>query len=77
MLIQIMEILREFGVPYGSRTRVAAVKEKGPIVIQRDFAARIARYRTRRTHGNAYWTCIGRAHLAAFEIWQLFIGGRP
>ena len=34
MLIQIMKILREIGVPYGSRTRVAAVKEKRPIVIQ-------------------------------------------
>ena len=30
------------GVPYGSRTRVAAVKEKGPIVIQCNFAAWIA-----------------------------------
>ena len=31
------EILRnaeECGVPYGSRTRVAAVKEKEPVVIQ-------------------------------------------
>ena len=35
-----------FGVPYGSRTRVAAVKEKRPIVIQRNFAAWIALYRT-------------------------------
>ena len=34
MLIQILKILREFGVPYGSRTRVAAVKEKEPVVIQ-------------------------------------------
>ena len=34
-----------FGVPYGSRTRVAAVKEKRPIVIQRNFAAWIALYR--------------------------------
>jgi hypothetical protein len=29
------------GVPYGSRTRVAAVKEKGPIIIQWNFAARV------------------------------------
>jgi hypothetical protein len=34
------------GVPYGSRTRVAAVKEKRPIVIQRNFPAWIALYRT-------------------------------
>src|SRR5258705_9942947 len=51
----------ENGVPYGSRTRVAAVKEKGPIVIQCNFAAWIALYRTSRTHGNAYWTLKGRA----------------
>ncbi len=31
---------------YGSRTRVAAVKEKRPIVIQRNLAAWIALYRT-------------------------------
>jgi hypothetical protein len=35
-------ILVNFGVPYGSRTRVAAVKEKRPIVIQRNLAAWIA-----------------------------------
>jgi hypothetical protein len=29
-----MEMLWEVGVPYGSRNRVAAVKEKRPIVIQ-------------------------------------------
>jgi hypothetical protein len=34
------------GVPYGSRTRVAAVKGKRFTVIQRDFAAWIALYRT-------------------------------
>lgn len=33
-------------VPYGSRTRVNAVKEKGPIVIQRNLTAWIALYRT-------------------------------
>jgi hypothetical protein len=38
--------IAEFGVPYGSRTRVAAVKEKGPIVIQWNLAAWIALYRT-------------------------------
>ena len=37
---------RSCGVPYGSRTRVAAVKEKRPLVIQRNFAAWIALYRT-------------------------------
>jgi hypothetical protein len=35
-----------FGVPYGSRTRVAAVKEKRPIVIQGNLAAWMALYRT-------------------------------
>ena len=34
------------GVPYGSRTRVAAVKEKRITVIQCNFAAWIALYRT-------------------------------
>ena len=51
---------KEFGVPYGSRTRVAAVKEKRPMVIQRNLAAWIALYRTLKTHGNAYWTFNGR-----------------
>ena len=45
------EMLRVFGVPYGSRTRVAAVKEKGPIVIQRNLAAWIALYRTYEDSG--------------------------
>ena len=44
ILNQIMKILREFGVPYGSRPRVAAVKEKGITVIQGNFAACIALY---------------------------------
>ena len=51
----------QIGVPYGSRTRVAAVKEKRPMVIQRNLAAWIALYRTSRTHGNAYWTLSGLA----------------
>ena len=51
----------EFGVAYGSRTRVAAVKERRPIVIQWNLAAWIALYRTSRTHGTAYWTFNGRA----------------
>src|SRR5258706_7669481 len=34
----------DFGVPYGSRTRVAAVKKKRTTVIQRNFAAWIALY---------------------------------
>jgi hypothetical protein len=51
-----------FGVPYGSRTRIAAVKgNRLFIVIQRNFAAWIALYRTWRTHGNAYWTFNGPA----------------
>ena len=37
--------VQNIGVPYGSRTRVAAVKDKGPIVIQGNFAAWIALYR--------------------------------
>jgi hypothetical protein len=49
-----------FGVPYGSRTRVAAVKEKRPMVIQWNYAAWIALYRSSRTQGNAYWTFNGR-----------------
>jgi len=48
-----------FGVPCGSQTLVAAVKEKGPVVIQGNLAAWIALYRTLRTQGNAYWTFIG------------------
>ena len=39
-------LIESIGVPYGSRTRVAAVKEKGPIVIQGNLAAWIALYRT-------------------------------
>src|SRR5688572_29307632 len=62
ILNQILKILRENGVPYGSRTRVAAVKEKRPNVIQRNLAAWIALYRIRRTHGNAYWTLSGLAN---------------
>ena len=40
-----------FGVPYGSRTRVAAVKEKPPIVIQWKLAAWIALYALQRLTG--------------------------
>ena len=50
----------EFGVPYGSRTRAAAVKKR-VTVIQGNFAACIALYRTLQTHGNSYWTLNGRA----------------
>jgi hypothetical protein len=39
-------MIDSIGFPYGNRTRVAAVKEKGPIVIQRNLAAWIALYRT-------------------------------
>jgi hypothetical protein len=56
-------LLTLFGVPYGNRTRVAAVKEKRPVVIQKNFAAWVALYRTPRTHGNAYWTLSGRVCL--------------
>jgi hypothetical protein len=37
--------LKNVGVPYGSRIRVAAVKEKRPIVIPWNFATWIALYR--------------------------------
>jgi hypothetical protein len=65
-----------FGVSYGSRTRVAAVKEKQPIVIQRNLAAWIALYRTSRTHGNAYWTLNGRA-FSAGDYLGLFLSHVP
>jgi len=37
-----LKITEEVGVPYGSRTRVAAVKEKGITVIQWNLAAWVA-----------------------------------
>jgi len=40
------EALGIFGVPCGSRTSVAAVKEKRPMVIQWNLAAWIALYRS-------------------------------
>ena len=58
---RILQNAEDFGVPYGSRTRVAAVKEKPPMVIQRNLAAWIALYRTLRTHRYAYWTLSGLA----------------
>jgi len=61
VLGRILRMLRNVGVPYGSRTLVAAVKENGFIVIQGNFAAWIVLYRTSMTHGNAYWTLNGRA----------------
>ena len=48
MLVEVLDV--RFGVPYGSRTRVAAVKEQRPIVIQRNFAAWIALYGILQTH---------------------------
>jgi hypothetical protein len=51
------------GVPYGIRTRVAAVKEKGTVVIQLNLAAWIAIYRNLRAHGNAHWTLSGLVFL--------------
>jgi uncharacterized membrane protein len=62
------EILWKFGVPYGSRTRVAAVKEKRPIVIQWNFAGWIALHRTLKTRVNAYWTLSGLAFLAKVDL---------
>jgi hypothetical protein len=55
------KLLSVFGVPYGNRTRVAAVKEKRPNVIQRKLAAWIALYGTLQTHEYCYWTLNGRA----------------
>jgi len=52
-------VIEVISVPYGSRTRVAAVKEKRPIVIQWNLAAWIALYRTQQTHGDASWTLNG------------------
>src|SRR5437867_1858931 len=75
-------MLRNVGVPYGSRTRVAAVKEKRPIVIQWNFAAWIALYRTLRTQENAYWTLSGLALYVVVDFlrlllpWSLRSGGR-
>ena len=43
---RVRQMVESIGVPYGSRTRVAAVKGKRPIVIQRNFAAWIALDRT-------------------------------
>jgi hypothetical protein len=37
-------VIESIGVPYGSRTRVAAVKGKRPVVIQENLAARIAHF---------------------------------
>ncbi len=51
----------KFGVPYESRTRVAAVKEKRFTVIQGNLAAWIALYRTLQTHEYCYWTLNGLA----------------
>ncbi len=45
-------------LPYWTGTDVTAVKEKRPIVLQRNSAAWIALYRTSNTHGNAYWTLV-------------------
>jgi len=44
------------------------VKEKRFTAIQTNFAAWIALYRTQKTHGNAYWTFIGRALRRAGEL---------
>src|SRR5436190_2247470 len=41
-----LQVLRINGVPYEIRTRVTAVKEKRPVVIQRNLAAWIALYRS-------------------------------
>jgi len=58
--------VQSIGVPYGSRTRVAAVKEKRITVIQRNFAAWIALYRTLQTHGHCYWTLNGLSRAVGF-----------
>ena len=60
------------GVPYGSRTRVAAVKEKRPIVIQPNLAAWIALYRTLQTHRHCHWTLNG----LAFSLFGVAVGSR-
>jgi len=50
-----------YGVPYGSRTRGAAVKEKQPNVIQRNLAALIALYRLKGLTGTLIGLLMGRA----------------
>ena len=49
-----------FGVPYGNRTRVAAVKEKRFVGIQRKLAAWIAPYGSQKYSKGSlldpYWT---------------------
>ena len=64
-------MLRNVGVPYGSRTRVAAVKVERFTVIQCNFAAWIALSRTLRTHGNCYSTLNGRAIGRVMWIYKL------
>src|SRR5688572_6572417 len=49
------------GVPYGNRTRVAAVKEKRFTVIQRKPAAWIGRTVLKGTLRTRYWTLNGLA----------------
>jgi hypothetical protein len=65
-------MLENVGVPYGSRTRVATVKEKRPIVILWNFAAWIALYRTLQALGelllDVYWTFNGRAISVAVDF---------
>ena len=56
-----LKMLKEFGVPYGNRTRVAAVKEKRFTGIKRKPAAWIARKVVKGTLRNRYWTLNGRA----------------
>ena len=68
--------MSESGVPYGNRTRVAAVKEMRPIVIQRNLAAWIALYRTSRTDGNAYWTFNGPAFSVAVGFLRCCLTGK-
>lgn len=49
-------------------TRVTAVKETRPIVIQRNFAAWIALYEIQRTDKNAYWTLVHGLNLSVETI---------
>ena len=48
-----LEMAEGFGVPYGSRTRVAAVKEKEPVVSNRKVASIFLTSATRKT-GDQY-----------------------
>ena len=70
-------IVKFCGVPYGSRTRVTAVKGKRPFVIQRNQAALDSTLPHLKDSGDAYWTFID-SHLPWRWIFltSYLVGGR-